>query len=81
MPIPKRWIPGVRQIPLHPGDPDYVSTETREDCVRRSLRSRLKGICGKLSSADFDALIQQMVIEQLRGEGITGMRVRLCQAP
>ena len=61
-------IPGVRQRPLHPGDPDYVSPESREDCIRKSLALRLKSVCQELSAADFDALIQQMTLEQLRGE-------------
>jgi hypothetical protein len=76
MAIPQQLIPGVRQRPRHPGDPDYVSPESREDCVRRSLTLRLKNVCQNLSVAEFGALVQQMTLEQLRGEGITGRHMR-----
>jgi len=42
--------------------------ETHEEAISRSLRDRLKNICGKLSREDFDALIAKMTREQLRGE-------------
>jgi hypothetical protein len=46
-----------------------TNAESREDSVRRDLTRRLKRICEKLSSADFEALLVKMTREQLRGEG------------
>ena len=42
--------------------------EPREDRVRNDLKRRLKGVCEKLSEEEFDALIERMTREQLRGE-------------
>lgn len=46
--------------------------DKREEIVRTDLERRLKGICGKMESADFKALLAQMTSEQLRGEGYRG---------
>ncbi len=43
--------------------------ESREDSVRNDLMARLKPICDRMSSAEFEALISKMTREQLRGEG------------
>jgi hypothetical protein len=44
------------------------NNESHEESISRSLRERLKGVCGKLSREDFEALIAKMTHEQLRGE-------------
>lgn len=67
---------GIKESDLNPADRNYVSPESREECVRRGLTRRLKHICEKLSSAEFEALVLKMTVEQLRGEGITGRHVR-----
>jgi hypothetical protein len=58
--------------------PDSESRESREDCVRKDLARRLKHICENLSSADFDALVTKMTLEQMRGEGVSHSRLRPC---
>jgi hypothetical protein len=52
------------------------SEESREECVRKDLTGRLKGVCADLSSADFEALILKMTREQLRGERSVHGRTR-----
>jgi hypothetical protein len=46
--------------------------DKREEVVHSELARRLKGICGNLESADFEALLVQMTTEQLRGERYRG---------
>jgi hypothetical protein len=46
------------------------SQESREDSVRKDLANRLKSVCDKMSSAEFEALVLKMTREQLRGEGV-----------
>jgi hypothetical protein len=60
---PTRHHPSVFG-PLAPDE----NKESHEEAIRRSLRDRLKGVCGGLSSEDFEALIAAMTREQLRGE-------------
>jgi len=50
-------------LPVH--DP-----ENRENRLREDLTRRLSGVCGELSSPDFEALVQRMTREQLRGEHV-----------
>jgi hypothetical protein len=59
-------------------DPDPKSYESREECVRKDLTRRLTHVCENLSPADFEALVVQMTREQLRGEGLTGRKIRRC---
>jgi len=44
--------------------------ETRENCLREDLTRRLTTVCADLSGADFEALVQRMIVEQLRGERV-----------
>jgi hypothetical protein len=53
------------------------SQQSREDCVRKDLTDRLKGVCVDLPLPDFEALISKMTREQLRGEGAVHGRTRL----
>jgi hypothetical protein len=46
------------------------SQESREDSVRKDLMNRLKPVCDKMSSAEFETLVLKMTREQLRGEGV-----------
>jgi hypothetical protein len=46
------------------------SQESREDSVRKDLMNRLKPVCDKMSTAEFEALVLKMTREQLRGEGV-----------
>lgn len=78
MSISKKVVRSIMQAGLNPGDVNYVSPESREDSVREGLTRRLKHVCEKLSSADFEALVLKMTREQLRGEGITGRHIRPC---
>lgn len=62
----KRGPPGADNgvsWPVH--DP-----ENRENRLREDLSRRLTSVCPDLSSPDFDALVQQMTSEQLRGERV-----------
>jgi hypothetical protein len=43
---------------------------TREICLRQDLTRRLTSVCGGLSGPDFEALVQRMIVEQLRGERV-----------
>jgi hypothetical protein len=54
------------------------NAETREDRVRTDLTRRLKGVCGDLSSKEFDVLVGDMTREQLRGESIPGRKLGPC---
>jgi hypothetical protein len=76
MTIPKKVVRGSKASALNPADRNYVSPESREEAVRRGLRLRLKHVCEKLSSVEFEALVLRMTLEQLRGEGITGRHFR-----
>ena len=49
-----------------------VDPENRESCVRKDLRRRLKSVCDELPKGEFEALVQQMTHEQLRGERVMG---------
>ena len=53
---------------LSPPALTVVGRDKREEIVHSDLERRLKGICGNLESADFEALLSQMTSEQLRGE-------------
>jgi len=44
------------------------TAESREDCVRKDLKQRLKSVCAAMSRSEFDALVSKMTTEQLRGE-------------
>ena len=43
---------------------------TRENGLREDLTRRLTNVCADLSGADFEALVQRMIVEQLRGERV-----------
>ena len=45
-----------------------VSSEDRENSVRKGIALRLKSICKELSIVEFQALVAKMTSEQLRGE-------------
>jgi hypothetical protein len=57
---------------------DRAKIESREDCVKKDLTLRLKGVCTHLSSVDFEVLVCDMTRVQLRGEGIPGSKLRPC---
>ena len=61
-----------KPIPLHqiaPAAPKSADTgESREAFISGSLRRRLTGVCATLSREDFEALVEKMTREQLRGE-------------
>lgn len=62
----KRVPPGADNAvgwPVH--DPDNRENRLREDLTRRLTIS-----CAGLSGPDFEALVQQMTTEQLRGERV-----------
>jgi hypothetical protein len=44
--------------------------EARENSLREDLTRRLTGVCAGLPGADFEALVQRMILEQLRGERV-----------
>ena len=67
--IEERLVSAVRAVALNHPDLNSASHESREECVRKDLTSRLKRACENLSSADFEALVVEMTREQLRGEG------------
>ena len=75
--IPAKSIPptgdGLTPLHLHRDSP-----ESREDCIRKSLAERLKGVCAHLSPEDFDALVLKMTHEQLRSEGIRWRKTDPC---
>jgi hypothetical protein len=45
-------------------------SDSRENCVRKDLTRRLTSICADMPGPDFEALVQQMACEQLRGERV-----------
>ena len=45
-----------------------TSPEQREDCIRKDIRTRIKGVCKDLSEAEFEGLVTDMTREQLRSE-------------
>jgi hypothetical protein len=47
-----------------------MSSEDRENSVRKDITRRLKSICKELSAVEFQALVAKMTSEQLRGERI-----------
>lgn len=62
----KRDPPGADSAeswPVHDSD-------NRENRLREDLSRRLTSVRGDLSSRDFEALVQQMTREQLRGERV-----------
>lgn len=67
MSIQEKFIPtggeNVASWPAH--DPG-----TRENCLREDLTRRLTTVCAGLSGPDFEALVQRMIVEQLRGERV-----------
>lgn len=70
MAISDWWAPTSVASSLASSDLKSKIREGREDFVRKDLTRRLKGVCSKLSTADFDALMLKMTLEQLRGEAI-----------
>lgn len=44
--------------------------ENRENGLREDLTRRLTSVCADLSSPDFEALVQRMTRERLRGERV-----------
>jgi hypothetical protein len=61
--------------PVPAGAENFVSRpvhdpENRENRLREDLTRRLTCVCGDLSSPDFEALVQRMTREQLRGERV-----------
>jgi hypothetical protein len=59
---------GSKQTGLRPPALTPDGRDKREEIVRTDLERRLKGVCGYLANADFEALLAQMTKEQLRGE-------------
>jgi hypothetical protein len=61
---------------LGPTGAEYVANwpahnpETRENSLREDLTRRLTTVCAGLTGADFEALVQRMIVEQLRGERV-----------
>ena len=53
---------------IHSPDLTPEARDKREEVVHTDLARRLKGICGNMGKADFEALLVQMTSEQLRGE-------------
>jgi hypothetical protein len=53
---------------IHSPDSTPEDRDKREELVHTDLARRLKGICGNMGKADFEALLTQMTSEQLRGE-------------
>lgn len=70
MSIPGRLVRSGGRIVVSWPDP-----ESRETCVRKDLTQRLKGVCEKLSSVEFDALVVNMTREQLKGERVHERRI------
>lgn len=68
MSIDERLVTAGEKTGLHLPDLNSEVRDKREECVHTDLAQRLKGICGNLDSADFEALLTQMTSEQLRGE-------------
>ena len=67
---------GFADILLNSRAADRTNIESREDCVRKDLTLRLKGVCEHMSKLEFDVLVGDMTREQLRGESIPGRRIR-----
>jgi hypothetical protein len=67
MSIKENLVPAVGENvaiwPVH--DPS-----SRENCLREDLTRRLTTVCAGLSSPDFEALVQRMTREQMRGERV-----------
>ena len=77
--------PGIPAKSIRPGEDGFTplqlnpdKPETREDCIRKSLAERLKGVCAHLSPEDFEALVLKMTREQLRSEGIRWRKADPC---
>lgn len=70
MSIPGRLVRSGGRIVVSWPDP-----ESRETCVRNDLTQRLKGVCDRLSSAEFEALVVTMTREQLKRERIHERRI------
>lgn len=68
MSIQKGFVKAGEESGLLLPDLNSESPDKREECVHTDLARRLKGVCGNLESADFEALLVQMTSEQLRGE-------------
>lgn len=65
----------LTEKPVPTGGENFVSwpvhdPENRENRLREDLSRRLTSVCADLSSPDFEALVQQMTREQLRGERV-----------
>jgi hypothetical protein len=69
----KEKIVGMgEQTELRPPALTADGRDKRKELVHTDLALRLKGVCGNLEAADFEALITQMTSEQLRGERYRG---------
>lgn len=58
------------------GNQGAMISGDRENRVREDLTRRLKGVCGEMSSEEFEALVAKMTTEQLRGERTPPHRTR-----
>jgi len=65
MSIPEKWTRSSGPAVASWRD---VSSEDRENSVRKGIALRLKSICKELSIVEFQALVAKMTSEQLRGE-------------
>jgi hypothetical protein len=69
---PEKIVGACGKALLSPPALTVDGRDKREEIVHTELARRLKGICGNLESADFEALLVQMTSEQLRGERYRG---------
>ena len=65
MTIPEKWTRSNGAAVASWRD---MSSEAREDSVRKGIALRLKCICKDLPIVEFQALVAKMTSEQLRGE-------------
>lgn len=68
----EKIVGASERAPLSPPALTVDGRDKRQEIVHSDLERRLKGICGNLESADFEALLVQMTSEQLRGERYRG---------
>jgi tRNA G37 N-methylase TrmD len=67
MTIPEKWTRSSGAAVASWRD---MSSEDRENSVRKDITRRLKCICNELSIVEFQALVARMTSEQLRDERI-----------
>jgi hypothetical protein len=65
MSIPEKWTRSSGAAVASWRD---VSSEDRENSVRKGIALRLKSICKEMPIVEFQALVAKMTSEQLRGE-------------